>query len=86
MVDVGDSSHDDERKVMKEPSQNGVKTRVVDLVNIVLGQIIKSSSPSKNVPNSNQADGTQRSRRSPVDERIAEKEVFDNLVIPSAHT
>mgnify|MGYP005989195533 CR=1 FL=1 len=86
VVDVGDTGHDDERQVVQEPSNNGVDTRVVHLVEFLLVEVLEATLPAQDVPNNSQTDESQSHGASPVDEGVSEQEVLDNVVIPAAHT
>lgn len=86
MVHVGDTRHDDKRKIVQEPADNWVDTGVVDLFNLFVVQLPVSTLPSHNVPDHDEADEAERYRAAPVDEGVTKEEVLDNVVIPAAHT
>lgn len=86
MVDVGDASHGDEGEVVEEPADDGVQTRDADMVNVFGRQLVVATLPTNKVPDENQAEDAKRGRAAPVDEWITEEEIFDDLVIPGAHT
>lgn len=85
MVDVGDTSHDDEGQVVEEPANDGVDAGVVDLVNVELGKLPVPSLPAEDVPDGQKTKDTEPGSRAPIDEGVAEKEVLDDLVVPAAH-
>lgn len=86
VVDVGNTCHDDERQVVQEPTNNGVDTRVVHLVEFLLVEVLEATLPAQDVPNNGQTDESQSHRASPVDKGVSEQEVLDNVVVPAAHT
>lgn len=86
VVHVGDTRHDNKGEIMEEPSSQGIKASIVDLIHIVLSELPKATLPAKNVPNSNETDNTERRSGAPVNERIAKKEVLDDIIIPATHT
>jgi hypothetical protein len=57
----------------------------VDLVDIGLLKLIIATLPSNEIPGNQEGDDAERGRGAPVDKRVAEEEVLDNRVIPSAH-
>lgn len=85
MVDICNTRHDDERKVVKEPANHRVDTSIVNLVNFALVKVLEAALPSENVPNHNEANETQRDGGAPVDKGVTQKEVLDNVVVPAAH-
>jgi hypothetical protein len=86
VMHVSNTSHDNKRKIVKEPAGKGVQCRVVNVVNLVLAEIVDTSLPSKNVPDDDKASNSKRSSRTPVDERVTEEEVLDDIITPPAHT
>lgn len=85
VVNVGDTRHDDKGKVVQEPADDGVDAGVVDLINLKVAELLEPALPSHNVPCHNSGDKAERGGGDPVDERVAKKEVLDNVVIPAAH-
>jgi hypothetical protein len=86
VVYVSNTSHDNKRKVVQEPTSQRVQGCVVNVVDLLLREVVNASLPSKDVPNNDQAGNAERGGRTPVDERVAEKEVLDNVITPTAHT
>ena len=58
----------------------------MDLVDFLFAKIIVPSLPSDKIPHDDEASCTKRQSRAPVDERVSEKEVLDDAVIPATHT
>lgn len=58
----------------------------MNVVNLVLAEIVDTSLPSKDVPDNDKASNSKRSSRTPVDERVTEEEVLDDIITPTAHT
>lgn len=85
MVHVGDTCHDNKRKIVQEPADDGVDTGVVDLVNLLVVELSVATLPSHNVPGHDEADEAERHRTTPVDEWVTKEEILDNVVIPAAH-
>lgn len=85
VVDIGDTTHGHEGCVMQNPADNGVDTGVVDLVNILLGQLGVTALPANQVVGDKKAESGDRSSTGPVDEGVTEEEVLDNVVVPAAH-
>jgi len=85
VVDVGDTTHGHERCVMQNPTDDGVDTGVVDLINVLLGQLVVTALPANQVVGDQKTESGNRSSTGPVDERVTKKEVLDNVVVPAAH-
>lgn len=85
MVNVGDTGHDDEGEVVKEPASYGVQSRVVDLVNLLRVQVVVPALPADQVPDDDKREDAQAGGRAPVDQGVAEEEVLDNVVVPTTH-
>lgn len=85
MVDVRHSRHGDEGEVMQEPSDDGVETGVVDVVDVGRRQFVEFALPPDYVPGDEEAEDAERCGGGPVDDWIAEEEVFDGVVVPRAH-
>lgn len=86
VMDVGDTAHDDEGQVVKEPADDRVDTSVVDLVNAVLVELLVATLPAESVPNDEKAKDAETGSGAPVDKRVAKQEVLDGLVVPTAHS
>jgi hypothetical protein len=85
VVHVSNTSHDNKRKVVQEPASQRVQGRVVNVVDLLLREVVNASLPSKDVPNNDQTSNTEGSCGTPVDQRVTEKEVLDNVITPAAH-
>jgi len=85
VVHVSNTSHDNKGKVVQEPAGQRIQSCVVDVVDLALGEIVNASLPSKDVPDDDQTGNTKRSGGAPVDERVAEKEVLDDVIAPTTH-
>ena len=85
MVYVGDTGHNDEGEVVKEPPNGGIDGRIVDMVHLCRGKLRVSSLPSHHVPDDQDGEHAEAGGRAPVDQGVSEEEVFDNLVVPSTH-
>ena len=85
VVHVGHTSHDNKGKVVQEPASQRIQSCVVDVVDLAIGEVVNASLPSKDVPDDDQTGNTKRSGGAPVDERVAKKEVLDDIITPTAH-
>lgn len=85
VVDVSHTRHDDERKVVQNPTNSRVNAGIVDVVNLLLGKLLVSSLPAQKVPDEQETEANKTASASPVDERVAEKVILHNIVIPGAH-
>lgn len=85
MVHICDARHDDERQVVKEPSNDGIETGVMDLINLAAVELFVATLPAYKVPHDNEADDAQANGRAPVHERVAKEEVFYHVIVPAAH-
>lgn len=85
MVDVGDTCHHNKRQVVQEPSNDGVQTSVVNVINFSLVELLEAPLPAQNVPSDSEAKDAQGKSRPPIHEGVAKKEVLDDVVIPPAH-
>lgn len=86
VVHVGDTRHNNKGEIVKEPASHGVKSRVVNLVNIVLVEFFETTLPSQDVPNNDEANNTERYSRAPVDKGVTEEEILDDVVVPTTHS
>ena len=86
VMDVGDTAHDDEGQIVEEPADDRVDSSVVDLVDVVLGELVVATLPAESVPDEEKTKDAETGSRSPVDERITKQEVLDDLIIPAAHS
>lgn len=85
VMNVGDTGHDNKWKVVKEPANDRVDTSIVDVVDLGLVQLSEATLPADDVPSDRQAEDAQREGRSPVNKGVAQKEVLDNIVVPTTH-
>lgn len=86
VMDISDTSHSHEWHVVQEPSNNGVDTSIVDLINVDLLELVVTALPADQVPGYHEGENAEGGRRAPVHEWVAEEEVLDNGVVPTAHT
>lgn len=85
MMNVGHSCHDDEGKIVQNPTNGWIKSRVVDLIDVLLVQFLIASLPAKKVPDEQQSEANETCGTSPVHKRISKKVVLHDAVIPGAH-
>lgn len=86
MMNVGNSGHGNEGKVVQEPTNDGIDTGIVEVVDIALREFVVAALPANAVPDDHEAENGKGGSGSPVYEGVAKKEVLDNVVIPAAHT
>ncbi|KAI7092146.1 glycosyltransferase family 39 protein [Hortaea werneckii] len=86
VVHVGDTRHGHEGKIVEEPTQDRVDTRVVEVIELLPCEFIVATLPADSIPNDHADEKDDRESRAPVDRWVAEQEVFDNVVVPAAHT
>jgi len=85
VVDVSDTRHGDEGQVVQEPAEDGVDAGVVELVDLRPGELLVAALPADGIPGEHAEEEDDREGRAPVDERVAEEEVLDDVVVPTAH-
>ena len=85
VVHVSHTSHGDEWQVMEEPTDHGIDPGVVEMVDLSPGEFVEASLPADGVPCAHAKEEDEGEGGAPVDDRVAEEEVFDNVVVPSAH-
>lgn len=78
VVDIGNTSHGNEWQVMQKPSNDGVETGIMDLVEVRLLELIVAALPADEIPCNHEAENAEGCGREPIDEWISEKEVLDN--------
>lgn len=78
VVDVGDTAHSHEGKIVEDPTDDGVDSGVVDLVNIGLLKVVVTALPADNVPDYDKTKDAETGCAAPVDEGITEEEVLNN--------
>ena len=86
VVDISNTSHDDEGKVVKKPADDGIDTSVMDLINLVLRELLIASLPADSVPGDKECEDAKTCSGAPVDKGVAQEKVLDSLVIPATHT
>lgn len=86
VVNICYSCHDNKRKIMKNPSNDRIYPRVVDMVNMGLAKVLVTSLPADKVPKDQEPKDAQAECASPVNKRVSEKVIFDGVVVPGAHT
>ncbi len=85
MMHVRNARHGDERQIMEEPADDGIEAGIVDMVDVVRFEIVVAALPADEVPQREAGEEGEGGGRGPVDERVAEQEVFDDVVVPAAH-
>lgn len=85
MVHVGYARHRDEGEVMQEPAHRRVQTGVIDVVHVGEAEFIVAALPADEVPDEDHAEDAEAGGAAPVDEGVAEEEVFDDAVVPRTH-
>lgn len=85
MVNISDARHGNKREIMEEPAYDGIKSGVVDLINLRRFELIVPALPAHEVPCHHRAKNTEGEGAAPIDNRVAEEEVFDDVVVPAAH-
>lgn len=85
MVHVRHSCHGDERHVVQEPSDQGVQSRVVELVDLLPSELIVAPLPANGVPANHTEKEYNGESRPPIDGRVAKEEVLDDGVVPTTH-
>lgn len=82
---VRDAGHGDKREVVQDPADDGVEASVVDLIDFRGLEFFITALPAHEVPAGEEAEDDQGQGAAPVNEGVAEEEVFDDMVIPAAH-
>lgn len=85
MMNIRHSSHNNERQIMQNPSNDWVQARIMDMVDICLGKLIVTSLPAHEIPNYQEPKDAKAKCTSPVNEWVAKEIVFNSIVIPRAH-
>ena len=85
VMHIRDAGHGNEREVMQEPADDGVEAGIVDVVNLCPGEFVVTPLPADRVPEHHGPEEDKGESRSPVDEGVAQEEVFDDGVVPAAH-
>lgn len=71
VVDIGDTGHRNKRNEMQHPADNRVNTRVVDMVNTSLVEVVVSTLPSNKIKEYHDDKGAERGSRAPVHHWVA---------------
>ena len=61
---------------MQEPSDNGIETGVVDLIDVGLLKIIVAALPANEVPENHKGEDAEGGSAAPVDGGVAEEKVL----------
>lgn len=85
VVNVGNTGHRNKRNVMQKPANNWVDTRIVDMVDTNLVEVVVSALPSDEVEEDHDDEGAERGSGAPVHHWVSEEEVLDDPVVPAAH-
>ena len=85
VMNVSHTRHSDEGEVMQEPADDGVDAGVVEVVDLGPGELVVAALPADRVPREHEEEEAEREGRAPVDGRVAEEEVLDDVVVPAAH-
>lgn len=86
MMDICNSGHCHKWQIMQEPSNYRVKSGVVDLVDVGRLQFVITALPTDQIPDYHKSKDAEGGSRAPIDNGVAEKEVLDDIVIPTTHT
>lgn len=78
VVHVGDARHGEEGQVVQEPAEHGVQARVVEVVDFGGREICVAALPAHDVKGQGEEEEDERREAGPVDERVAEEEVFND--------
>lgn len=78
MMHIRDTTHSNERDVVQEPADDGVDTRVVDLVNVGLFEVVVAALPADGVEDDEESEDAKTGCAAPVHGGVAEEEVFDD--------
>jgi len=75
---VCNTTHEDERKVVKEPPDDRVDASVVDVINISKRKIGIATLPADEVEDDEEAEEGKRGGTCPVDKGVTKEEVLDD--------
>lgn len=78
MVYIGDTAHRHEGDVMQNPANDRINTSIVDLINVRLLEIVVTALPANKVEDDNESEYNKTGSTTPVNCRVAEKEVFND--------
>ena len=85
VVHVGDARHGHEGEVMQEPAGHGVQASVMDVIDFTGLEFVVAALPADQIPADQSAEYEQGEGGTPVDGRVAQEEVFDDVVVPATH-
>ena len=71
---------------MEKPAYNGIKSGVMNLVNLRRFELVISALPADEIPCHHCAKDTKREGAAPIDNGVAKEEVLDDVIVPAAHT
>lgn len=80
MVNISDTTHGHEGKVMQNPADDGVNAGVVDLVDLGLLEVGVATLPTDNVVDDDKTEDSKTGCAAPVDKWVTKKEVLDDYV------
>ena len=78
VVDICDTAHGDEGKVVQEPTDDGIDPGVVDLVDVGGLEVFVAALPADEVPDYHKSEDTEGSGGAPVDNGVTKEEVLDD--------
>jgi len=84
-MDICDSRHSRKWKIMRKPPNEQVYPRMYNVVNVPLRKIRVSTLPADSIPTEHKGENGKGGGRAPVDNRISEEIVLDDVIIPGAH-
>lgn len=71
VVDIGDTGHRNKRDEVQHPADNRVDTRIMDMVDTSLVEVVVSTLPSNEVEEYHDDKGAERGSRTPVHHWVA---------------
>jgi hypothetical protein len=86
MMDIGDSAHHDEWDIMESPTDQWIESVIVPFINILLGEVFAASLPPEKIDKEGNTEESQGSSAAPVNDRITQQKVLDDVIIPRAHS
>lgn len=76
VVNICNTAHGHERKVVQDPADDGVDSGVVDLVDFGLLEVVVATLPADDVVEDNKTEYSKTGCAAPVDEWVTKKEVL----------
>ena len=86
MVNIGDTRHSHKWKIVEKPAYNGVKSGVMDLINLCRFELVISALTADEIPCRHRAKDTKGESAAPIHNGVAKEEVLDDVIVPAAHT